>query len=71
MKAKATEFASEQTDRATQVVGAVMDAVSEEAERQGLTLKDARSAAGDFSAKVGRVVDAAGKQVSDKFSGNS
>jgi len=71
MKAKATEFASEQSDRATQVAGAVMDAVSEEAKRQGLTLKDARSAAGDISAKVGRVVDTAGKLVSDRFSEKS
>ena len=48
-----------------------MDAVSEEAKRQGLTLDDARSAAGDISAKVGRVVDAAGKQVSEKFAEKS
>jgi hypothetical protein len=67
VKAKATEFASEQTDRATKVAGAVMGAVSEEARRQGLTLEDAKSAAGDISAKVSRVVDKAGKQVSDKF----
>jgi len=67
VKAKATEFASEQTDHVTKVVGAVVGAVSEEVRRQGLTLEDAKAAAQDISSKVSRVVDVAGKQVSDKF----
>lgn len=71
VKAKAMEFASEQTDRATQAAGAVMSAVSEEARRQGLTVEAAKSAAGDISAKVGRVVDAAGKGISEKLTAKS
>ena len=71
VKAKAMEFASEQTDRATQAAGAVMSAVSEEARRQGLTVEAAKSAAGDISAKVGRVVDAAGKGISEKLTTKS
>jgi hypothetical protein len=67
VKAKAGEFAAEQTARATTVAGAVMGAVSEEARRQGLTVEDARSAASDLSAKVGRVVDAAGKGISERM----
>ena len=66
LKTKATDFASEQANRATKVAGAVLDTVSEEARRQGLTLEEAKSAAGDISAKVGRVVDAASKGVSGK-----
>jgi hypothetical protein len=66
VKAKAAEFATEQAGHATKVAGAVMDAVSEEARRQGLTMEEAKSAVGDVSAKVGRVVDAAGKGISER-----
>ena len=66
VKAKATKFASEQTDQATKVAGAVIGAVREEARRQGLTMKDAKSAVGDISAKIVRVADAAGKGVSQR-----
>jgi hypothetical protein len=71
VKAKATEFASEQTDRASKVAGAVMTAVSEEVRRQGFTVEAAKSAAGDISAKVGRVVDAAGKGISEQLTPKS
>ena len=71
VKEKATEFASEQTERATKVAGAVMSAVSEEAQRQGLTLEDAKTAAGHISAKVSRVVEGAGKGVSEKLNPQS
>jgi hypothetical protein len=67
VKAKAADFAAEQTARATTVAGAVMGAVTEEARRQGLTIDDAKFAVGDLSAKVGRVVDAAGKSVSERM----
>jgi hypothetical protein len=67
VKAKAGEFAAEQTARVTTVAGAVMGAVSEEARRQGLTVEDAKSAASGISAKVGRVVDAAGKGISERM----
>ncbi len=68
VKAKATELASEQKERVTKVAGSVMSAVSEEAGRQGLTVDDAKSAASDISAKVSRVVDAAGKGISEQLS---
>jgi hypothetical protein len=66
MKATATEFAAEQADRVTEVAGNVVDAVADEARKQGLTLEGARSAASAISAKVGRVVDAAGKGISER-----
>jgi hypothetical protein len=66
VKSKAAEFAAEQTDRATKVAEGVMGAVTEEARKQGLTIEGAKSAAGEISAKVGRVGDAAGKSISDR-----
>jgi hypothetical protein len=65
-KAKAFEFAAEQADRVTTVAGNVLEAVSEEARKQGLSVEGAKSAASDISAKVGRVVDAAGKGISER-----
>jgi hypothetical protein len=62
LKQKATEFAAEQRGRATAVAENVMSALTDEARKQGLTLDDAKSAAGEISAKVGCVVDAATKQ---------
>jgi hypothetical protein len=70
VKAKAAEFAAEQTERATKVAEGVIGAVAEEARRQGLTVEDAKSAVGDISAKVGRVVDAAGKGISERVTPN-
>jgi hypothetical protein len=64
-KARAAEFAAEQAERVTSVAGDVLQAATDEAQRQGLTLENATSAVDDFSAKVGRVVDAAGKGVSE------
>ena len=66
VKSKAAEFAAEQTDRATKVAEGVMGAVTEEARKQGLTIEGAKSAAGEISAKVGRVGDAAAKSISDR-----
>jgi len=43
-----------------------MGAVTEEARKQGLTIEGAKSAVGDFSTKVGRIVDAAGKGISER-----
>jgi hypothetical protein len=45
-----------------------MGAVTEEARKQGLAVEDAKSAVGEISAKVGRVVDTAGKSISDRVS---
>lgn len=64
--AKASEFAAEQATRAATVAGDVMNAVSEEARKQGLTLEGAKSAASEISAKVGRVADAAAKGASEQ-----
>lgn len=66
MKAKATDFAAEQADRVTDVAGNVAEAVTDEARKQGLAVKCAKSAATDILAKVGRVVDAAGKGISER-----
>lgn len=65
VKAKATEFASEQTNRATTVAEGVMGAIAEEARKEGLTLEGAKSTVGVISAKVSRVVDATGKGISE------
>jgi hypothetical protein len=65
-KAKASDFAADQTDRVISVAENVATAVKEEARKQGLTMEGAKSAAGDISAKVGRVVEAAGKGVSER-----
>jgi hypothetical protein len=64
VKAKAAEFATEQMDQVTTVAQNVVEAATEEARRQGLTLEGAKSAAGDISARVGRVVGAAEKGIS-------
>ena len=66
LEAKAAEFATEQTARATTLSEGVMGAVTEEARKQGLTIEGAKSAVGDFSTKVGRIVDAAGKGISER-----
>jgi hypothetical protein len=66
VKAKATEFATEQTNRVTMAAENVVDAATEEARKQGLTLEGAKSATGDISARVGRVVDAARKGISER-----
>jgi hypothetical protein len=66
IKAKAADFAAEKTARAGAVAEDVMGAVTEETRRQGLTVEGAKSALGDISAKVGRVVDAAGKGISER-----
>ena len=71
VKAKAAEFAAEQTERATRVAGNVVEAATEEARKQGLTVEGAKSAAGDISAKVGRVVDAAGNGISERVTSRS
>jgi hypothetical protein len=65
-KAKASDFAADQTDRVISVAENVATAVKEEAGKQGLTMEGAKSAAGDISAKVERVVEAAGKGVSER-----
>ena len=71
VKAKAAEFVAEQTDRVTAVAENVIGAVTEEARQQCLTLEGAKTAAGDISAKVGRVVDAGRKGISERVTSKS
>jgi len=66
VKEKAQEFASERTARVMEVAEAAVTAAAEEADLQGLTVEGAKSAANEMSAKLGRVVDAAGKSVSER-----
>jgi hypothetical protein len=66
VRAKAADFAAEQTTRATEVAGDVLEAVTEEAHKQGLTVEGAQSAVGEISKKIGRVVETAKKGVSEQ-----
>jgi hypothetical protein len=65
-KEQAADFASEQVSRAATVAEDVVTAVSDEARNQGLTVDAAKSAMADIPGKLGRVVDAAGKGISDR-----
>jgi hypothetical protein len=56
---KAKQFVTEQTSRAKDAAEKAFNAATEEAERQGLTLQGAKSAAGQVSDKVSRVAQAA------------
>jgi hypothetical protein len=67
LKEKATDFASEQAERVAIAAEDVIVNVSEEARKQGLTVEAAKAAVADIPAKVGRVVDAAGKGISEKL----
>ena len=66
VKTKAADFAAEQATRATAVAEDVMQAVSEEARKEGLTIEDAKAAVGDISGKVRRIAEAAGNGVSKR-----
>ena len=66
VKAKVNEFAEETADRVTKVAGNVLEAAAHEAQQQGLTLEGAKSAAGDISAKVGRIAETAGNSISQR-----
>jgi hypothetical protein len=67
VKRQAADFASEQVTRAATLAEDVVTAASNEAQKQGLTVDAAKSAVADIPGKLGRVVDAAGKGVSDKL----
>jgi hypothetical protein len=66
-RAKVSELAAEQSERVTSVAGKVLETVTEEAQRQGLTIENAKSAGGDIAAKVARVVETAGKGLSERM----
>jgi hypothetical protein len=66
LKEKAADFMSEQAERTAIVAEDVVINISEEARKQGLTVAAAKSAIADIPGKVGRVVDAAQKGISEK-----
>ena len=65
LKSKAAEIAGDQIEKASTLATAVVETVADEARNEGLTLDGAKAAMDDLSGKVGRVVDAAGKSVSE------
>ena len=67
LKERAVDMASEQAERVAVAAEDVIVNVSEEARKQGLTVDAAKAAVADIPAKVGRVVEAAGRGVSEKL----
>jgi len=65
LKSKAAEIAGDQIEKAASLATDVVETVAEEARKEGLTMDGAKAAMSDLSGKVGRVVDAAGKSVSE------
>jgi hypothetical protein len=65
LKNKAAEIAGDQIEKASSLATDVVETVAEEARKEGLTMDSAKAAMSDLSGKVGRVVDAAGKSVSE------
>ena len=65
LKSKAAEIAGQQIEKAAAVATTVAETVADEARKQGLTIDSAKAAMDDLSGKVGRVVVAAGKSVSE------
>ena len=65
LKSKAAEIAGQQIEKAATVATTFAETVADEARRQGLTIDGAKAAMDDLSGKVGRVVGAAGKSVSE------
>jgi hypothetical protein len=66
LKSKAAELAGEQIDRATTLASDVVEAAADGARKEGLTFDSAKAAMDDLSGKFSRVVDAAGKSLTDR-----
>jgi hypothetical protein len=66
VRSKTAELAGHQVDNATKLASNVFDAAAEEARRQGLTLEDAKAAAGSVAGKVSRVAEAARRSASEQ-----
>jgi hypothetical protein len=62
VKERAQELVAEQASRAADAAERALNAATEEARKQGLTIEGAKSAATAMSGKVERVVEAAGKK---------
>jgi hypothetical protein len=71
VKAKAKQFATAQSGRATTIAEEALDAASDEARRQGLSVEGAKSAASEVTQKVYRVANAAGKGASERTGSSS
>lgn len=65
-KEKAQSFAAEQASRAADAAENAVNAATSEARKQGLTVDGAKNAASQVSDKVGRIFEAAGKEVSQR-----
>jgi hypothetical protein len=65
LKSKAAEIAGEQIEKATTLASDVVEAAADGARKEGLTMDVAKAAMDDLSGKLGRVVDAAGKSLSE------
>jgi hypothetical protein len=65
LKSKAAEIAGDQIEKASSLATDVVETVAEEARKEGLTMDGVKAAMSDLSRKAGRVVDAAGKSVSE------
>jgi len=63
LKEKAQQLVAEHASRAASAAERAINAASEEARNQGLTMEGVKSAASAMSGKVERVLDAAGKKV--------
>ena len=68
LRSRAAEIAGEQVDKATTLASDVVEAVADGARKEGLTMDDAKAAMDGLSGKLGRVVDAAGKSLTDRVS---
>jgi hypothetical protein len=67
VRSKAAAIAGEQIDKAATVASDVVDAAKDGARKEGLTLDEAKTATEGLSGKFGRVVDAAGKSLSENL----
>jgi methyl-accepting chemotaxis protein len=65
LKSRAAEIAGEHVDKATNLASDVVEAAADGARKEGLTMDGAMAAMDDLSGKLGRVVDAAGKSLSE------
>lgn len=65
LKSKAAAIADDQIDKASTLATKLVEAATGEARKEGLTLDGARAAMDDLSGKLGRVVGAAGKNLSE------
>jgi len=65
-KEQAQSFAAEQASRAADMAESAVNAATSEARKQGLTVDGAKNAASQVSDKVGRIFEAAGKEVSQR-----